>query len=189
MVKIAKETIKLKGNISNLECTHICKDCIFSRRKNNDITCCMDTPENYLKIAEEYLESVENENMDDLEIDFDTDATLESALSIDVPSIEMVEKENEDVKVERKMSLKEKILAKIDYKKIAEEIYEILEDDIVEEVASSFDEMEIAYDLIDGYRSDFIETAREVIVENIEQEINVDEISDYLKEVAIDNID
>ena len=101
----------------------------------------------------------------------------------------MVEKENEDVKVERKMSLKEKILAKIDYKKIAEEIYEILEDDIVEEVASSFDEMEIAYDLIDGYRSDFIETAREVIVENIEQEINVDEISDYLKEVAIDNID
>ena len=168
MVKIAKETIKLKGNISNLECTHICKDCIFSRRKNNDITCCMDTPENYLKIAEEYLES---------------------ALSIDVPSIEMVEKENEDVKVERKMSLKEKILAKIDYKRIAEEIYEILEDDIVEEVAGSFDEMEIAYDLIDGYRSDFIETAREVIVENIEQEINVDDVSDYLKEVAIDNID
>ena len=168
MIELAKQTIKFKGNISNLECTHICKDCIFSRRKNNDITCCMDTPENYLKIAEEYLES---------------------ALSIDVPSIEMVEKENEDVKVERKMSLKEKILAKIDYKKIAEEIYEILEDDIVEEVASSFDEMEIAYDLIDGYRSDFIETAKEVIVENIEQEINVDEISDYLKEVAIDNID
>ena len=87
------------------------------------------------------------------------------------------------------MSLKEKILAKIDYKKIAEEVFDILEDEIVEEVADSFDEMEIAYDLIDGYRSDFIETAREVIVENIEQEINVDEISDYLKEVAIDNID
>ena len=168
MVKIAKETIKLKGNISNLECTHICKDCIFSRRKNNDITCCMDTPENYLKIAEEYLES---------------------ALSIDVPSIEMVVKNNEDVKVERKMSLKEKILAKIDYKRIAEEIYEILEDDIVEEVASSFDEMEIAYDLIDGYRSDFIETAREVIVENIGQEINVDDVSDHLKEIAVDKID
>ena len=153
MIELAKQTIKLKGNISNLECTHICKDCIFSRRKNNDITCCMDTPENYLKIAEEYL------------------------------------KNNEDVKVERKMSLKEKILAKIDYKKIAEEIYEILEDDIVEEVASSFDEMEIAYDLIDGYRSDFIETAREVIVENIGQEINVDDVSDHLKEIAVDKID
>lgn len=169
MIKLAKEVIENNGDLKKADCYEvICKDCIFSRRENNRTTCCTDTPENYLKIAEEYLES---------------------ALSIDVPNIEMVVKNNEDVKVERKMSLKEKILAKIDYKRIAEEIYEILEDDIVEEVAGSFDEMEIAYDLIDSYRSDFIETAREVIVENIEQEINVDEISDYLKEVAIDNID
>ena len=200
MFKIAKEAIDLDGHINLISCNGVkCKKCIFSQRNNNSIACCSDTPENYVKIAEEYLKSVENEdipnainenvNMDDLEIDFDTDAILESALGIDVPSIEMVEKENEDVKVERKMSLKEKILAKIDYKKIAEEIYEILEDDIVEEVANSFDEIEIAYDLVNGYRSDFIETAREVIVENIEQEINVDDVSDYLKEVAIDNID
>ena len=198
MIELAKQTIKFKGNISNLECTHICKDCIFSRRKNNDITCCMDTPENYLKIAEEYLESVENEdipniinknvNMDDFEVKYEGEL-LEKILSVDSPGIEVTVKNNEDVKVERKMSLKEKILAKIDYKKIAKEIYEILEDDIVEEVAGSFDEMDLAYDLIDGYRSDFIETAREVIVENIEQEINVDEVSDYLKEVAIDRID
>ena len=87
------------------------------------------------------------------------------------------------------MSLKEKILAKIDYKKIAEEVFYILEDEIVQEVADSFDEMEIAYDLIDGYRSDFIETAREVIVENIGQEINVDDVSDDLKEIAVDKID
>ena len=161
---------------------------------------CLDELEYYYEILnnagnicdyDKYRFEVIEEESSDLEelLDIDTDATLESALSIDVPSIEMVEKENEDVKVERKMSLKEKILAKIDYKKIAEEIYEILEDEILEEVAGSFDEMEIAYDLIDNYRSDFIETAREVIVENIEQEINVDEVSDYLKEVAIDNID
>ena len=131
VIEIAKEAIDLDGRISSINCDEVqCKECIFSQRNNNSITCCSDTPENYLKIAEEYLENVENEdipnvinenvNMDDLEIDFDTDATLESALSIDVPSIEMVEKENEDVKVERKMSLKEKILAKIDYKNIAE---------------------------------------------------------------------
>ena len=169
MIKLAKEVIENNGDLKKADCYEvICKDCIFSRRENNRTTCCTDTPENYLKIAEEYLES---------------------ALSIDVPNIEMVVKNNEDVKVERKMSLKEKILAKIDYKKIAEEIYEILEDDIVEEVASSFDEMEIAYDLIDGYRSDFIETAREVIVENIGQEINVDDVSDCLKEIAVDKID
>ena len=159
----------------------------------------MDTPENYLKKAEENLENVENEdipnvtnenvNIDDLEIDFDTDATLESALSIDVPSIEMVEKENEDVKVERKMSLKEKILAKIDYKKIAEEVFDILEDEIVEEVAYDFDETSIAYDLVNEYRRDFIETAKEVIIENIGQEVDVDEATDMLKEVAIDKAD
>ena len=44
MVELAKQTIKLKGNISNLECTNICKDCIFSQRNNNSITCCTDTP-------------------------------------------------------------------------------------------------------------------------------------------------
>ena len=118
-------------------------------------------------------------------LDIDTDAFdpfLESALSIE-PVI------NNNEKVERKMSLKEKILAKIDYKKIAEEVFDILEDEIVQEVADSFDEMEIAYDLIDGYRSDFIETAREVIVENIGQEINVDDVSDHLKEIAVDKID
>ena len=87
------------------------------------------------------------------------------------------------------LKAKEKILTKIDYKKIAEEVFDILEDEIVQEVADSFDEMEIAYDLIDCYRSDFIETAREVIVENIGQEINVDDVSDHLKEIAVDKID
>lgn len=180
MIKLAKEVINLNGDINAVECLGIsCDKCIFCFKNNNLISCGEDTKENYVEIAKEYLI-----NMGD-----DIEATLESALSIDVQNIEMVEKNNENVKVERKMSLKEKILAKIDYKKIAEEIYDILEDDIVEEVTNSFDEMDLAYDLIDGYRSDFIETAREVIVENIEQEINVDEISDYLKEVAVDNID
>ena len=199
MIKLAKEVINLNGDLKKADCDEVkCKNCIFSHRKNNDITCCIDTPESYLKMAEEYLESVENENipniineninMDDFKVKYEGEL-LEKILNVDSQGIEVTVKNNEDVKVERKMSLKEKILAKIDYKKIAEEIYEILEDDIVEEVASSFDEMEIAYDLIDGYRSDFIETAREVIVENIGQEINVDDVSDCLKEIAVDKID
>ena len=39
------------------------------------------------------------------------------------------------------------------------------------------------------YRRDFIETAKEVIVENIGQEVDVDEVTDMLKEVAIDKAD
>ena len=87
------------------------------------------------------------------------------------------------------MSLKEKILAKIDYKKIAEEVFDILEDEIVEEVAYDFDATSIAYDLVNEYRRDFIETAKEVIIENIGQEVDVDEVTDMLKEVAIDKAD
>ena len=136
---------------------------------------------------DKYRFKVIEEESSDLEelLDIDTDAFepfLESALSIE-PVI------NNNEKVERKMTLKEKILAKIDYKAIAEEVFDILEDEIVEEVAYDFDETSIAHDLVDGYRRDFIETAKEVIFEEIAQEIDVDEVTDMLKEVAIDKAD
>ena len=124
------------------------------------------------------------EESSDLEelLDIDNDALLESALSIE-PVI------NNNEKVERKMTLKEKILAKIDYKKIAEEVFDIIEDEVVEEVAYDFDETNLACDLVDMYKRDFIETAKEVIIENIGQEVDVDEVTDMLKEVAIDKAD
>ena len=133
---------------------------------------------------DKYRFKVIEEEPSDLEelLDFDTDELLESALSIE-PVI------NNNEKVERKMSLKEKILAKINYKAIAEEVFDMLEDEIVEEVAYDFDETSIAHDLVDEYRRDFIETAKEVIFEEIAQEIDVDEVTDMLKEVAIDKAD
>ena len=133
---------------------------------------------------DKYRFKVIEEESSDLEelLDIDTDELLESALSIE-PII------NNNEKVERKMTLKEKILAKINYKAIAEEVFDILEDEIVEEVAYDFDETSIAHDLVDGYRRDFIETAKEVIIENIGQEVDVDEVTDMLKEVAIDKAD
>ena len=133
---------------------------------------------------DKYRFKVIEEESSDLEelLDIDTDELLESALSIE-PVI------NNNEKVERKMSLKEKILAKIDYKKIAEEVFDIIEDEVVEEVAYDFDETNLAYDLVNEYRRDFIETAKEVIFENIAQEIDVDEVTDMLKEVAIDKAD
>ena len=133
---------------------------------------------------DKYRFKVIEEESSDLEelLDIDTDELLESALSIE-PVI------NNNEKVERKMSLKEKILAKIDYKKIAEEVFDIIEDEVVEEVAYDFDETNLAYDLVNEYKRDFIETAKEVIIENIGQEIDVDEVTDMLKEVAIDKAD
>ena len=133
---------------------------------------------------DKYRFKVIEEESSDLEelLDIDTDALLESALSIE-PII------NNNEKVERKMTLKEKILAKIDYKKIAEEVFDIIEDEVVEEVAYDFDETNLAYNLVNEYRRDFIETAKEVIIENIGQEVDVDEVTDMLKEVAIDKAD
>lgn len=142
----------------------------------NDVGDICDYDKYRFKVIEE-----ESSNLEEL-LDIDTDALLESALSIE-PVININEK------VEKKMTLKEKILAKINYKAIAEEVFNILEDEIVEEVVCDFDEINLAYDLIDGYRRDFIETAKEVIVENIGQEVDVDEVTDMLKEVAIDKVD
>ena len=142
----------------------------------NDIGDICDYDKYRFKVIEE-----ESSDLEEL-LDIDTDEILESALSIE-PVI------NNNEKVERKMTLKEKILAKINYKAIAEEVFDILEDEIVEEVAYDFDETSIAHGLVDEYRRDFIETAKEVIVENIGQEVDVDEVTDMLKEVAIDKAD
>lgn len=142
----------------------------------NDVGDKWDYDRDRFKVIEE-----ESSDLEEL-LDIDTDEILESALSIE-PVI------NNNEKVERKMSLKEKILAKIDYKKIAEEVFDIIEDEVVEEVAYDFDETNLACDLVDMYRRDFIETAKEVIIENIGQEVDVDEVTDMLKEVAMDKAD
>ena len=142
----------------------------------NDVGDKWDYDRDRFKVIEE-----ESSDLEEL-LDIDNDALLESALSIE-PVI------NNNEKVERKMTLKEKILAKIDYKKIAEEVFNIIEDEVVEEVAYDFDETNLACDLVNEYRRDFIETAKEVIIENIGQEVDVDEVTDMLKEVAIDKAD
>lgn len=154
---------------------------------------CLDELEYYYEILndagnkcdyDKYRFKVIEEESSDLEelLDVDTDELLESALSIE-PVIKIMKRWKE------KVTLKEKILARIDYKAIAEEVFDILEDEIVEEVAYDFDETSIAHDLVNEYKRDFIETAKEVIFENIAQEIDVDEVTDMLKEVAIDKAD
>ena len=155
-------------------------DCLYESKYYYEILNDAGDKWNYDKYRFKVIEE-ESSDLEEL-LDIDTDEILESALSIE-PVI------NNNEKVERKMSLKEKILAKIDYKKIAEEVFDILEDEIVEEVAYDFDETNLACDLVNEYRRDFIETAKEVIIENIGQEIDVDEVTDMLKEVAIDKAD
>ena len=70
------------------------------------------------------------------------------------------------------------------YKEEFEEWADELEDEIVEELACSFDEDEIVEDMISEYRNDYIDVAKEVIIEEFYEDISSSEIEDHIKDIA-----
>ena len=90
--------------------------------------------------------------------------------------------EKESVKSMR--SLRERVLGKVNYKSIAEQIWDRLEDEIIEEISYSLDEDSIVDDMIHHYKSDYIDVAKEVLIEEFCQDISSDEIEDHIKEIA-----
>ena len=91
-------------------------------------------------------------------------------------------KKKENVKMG--MSLKERILNKLDYRSIAEQIWDRLEDEIIDEISYSLDEDSIVDDMIHHYKNDYIDVAKEVLIEEFCQDISSDEIEDHIKEIA-----
>ena len=104
---------------------------------------------------------------------------------IDEEILEDVRKEN----VKMGMSLKERILNKLDYRSIAEQIYERLEKEIIDDVVYYIDEDQIVEDMIYGYKSNYLEVAREVVAESIAEDIDANEIEDHFKEVVQEKVD
>lgn len=88
----------------------------------------------------------------------------------------------EEVKSMR--SLRERVLGKVNYKSIAEQIWDRLEDEIIEEISYSLDEDSIVDDMIHHYKNDYIDVAKEVLIEEFCQDISSDEIEDHIKEIA-----
>ena len=113
------------------------------------------------------------------ELDFQID---EFIVSEDFPIIE----KKEEVKGMR--TLKERILEKIDYRAIAEQIWNRIEEEVIEKVAYSFDEDSIADDMIRHYKSDYIDVAKEVLIEEFYEDISSDEIEDHIKDIARENV-
>ena len=109
------------------------------------------------------------------ELDFQID---EFIVLEDFPIIE----KKEEVKDMR--SLRERVMGRVDYKSIAMAIWDRLEDEIVEELACSFDEDEIVEDMISEYRNDYIDVAKEVIIEEFYEDISSSEIEDHIKDIA-----
>ena len=103
-------------------------------------------------------------------------------LNIDMEEIIEVELKKEEVKSMR--SLRERVLGKVNYKSIAEQIWDRLEDEIIDEISYSLDEDSIVDDMIHHYKSDYIDVAKEVLIEEFCQDISSDEIEDHIKEIA-----
>lgn len=107
--------------------------------------------------------------------------------------LDLIENENNNKKKERKevkmSSLKESILKKIDYRKIAESIYDRLEIEIIEEIVREFDEDSIAYNMAENYRDDYLEIAKDVAPDIIMEDISTDDVSSEFKEVLRERLD
>ena len=82
------------------------------------------------------------------------------------------------------MNLKESILNKLDYDSIAREVFNILKDEIRDEVVDNIDEGEIANAIADTYSYQLIEIAKDRVLENIMDEISYDDIEDEFKDVV-----
>ena len=87
------------------------------------------------------------------------------------------------------MSLKERILNKLDYRSIAEQIYDRLEKEIIDDVVYYIDEDQIVEDMVCNYKNDYLEVAREVVIESIAEDIDASEIEDHFKEVMQEKVD
>ena len=98
--------------------------------------------------------------------------------------LELIKEDLEKEEVKSMRTLKERILGKINYRAIAEQIWDRIEEEVIEEVALSFDEDNLVEDMLSGYRSDFVEVASEAIIEEFNEDIDSFEIEARIKDIA-----
>ena len=102
----------------------------------------------------------------------------------EIMGLELIKEDLEKEEVKSMRSLRERIIGRLDYSSIAQAIWDKLEDEIIDEVSASFDEDEIVNDMIYNYRSDYINTAKEVLIEELYEDISSSEIEDHIKDIA-----
>ena len=102
----------------------------------------------------------------------------------EIIGLELIKEDLEKEEVKGMRSLRERIIGRLDYSSIAQAIWDKLEDEIIDEVSASFDEDEIVNDMIYNYRSDYINTAKDVLIEELYEDISSSEIEDHIKDIA-----
>ena len=104
----------------------------------------------------------------------------------EIMGLELIKEDLEKEEVKSMRSFRERVLGKVNYKSIAEQIWDRLEDEIIEEISYSFDEDEIVNDMIYNYKRDYINTAKDVLIEELYEDISSSEIEDHIKDIARD---
>lgn len=102
----------------------------------------------------------------------------------EIKGLELIKEDLEKEEVKSVRSLRERVLGKVNYKSIAEQIWDRLEDEIIDEISYSLDEDSIVDDMIYHYKSDYIDVAKEVLIEEFCQDISSDEIENHIKDIA-----
>jgi hypothetical protein len=186
LYKLSKKVLN-EGSIRLLESNSICskltcKECIFSSYNNPRCkNCGSDTEEYYKEVAKSYIKFYEDfEPVDEIALEIEELEVQEELLDIEVE----LEEINEKKEVKSMRSLRERVLGKVNYKSIAEQIWDRLEDEIIDEISYSLDEDSIVDDMIYHYKRDYIDVAKEVLIEEFCQDISSDEIEDHIKEIA-----
>lgn len=184
---------------SNSACSKLtCKECIFSSYNNPRCkNCGSDTEEYYKEVAKSYIKFYEDfEPIDEPEeeeitvtemIDEEVLEDIRNHFSKCESKLMNNAKKKENVKMG--MSLKERILNKLDYRSIAEQIYDRLEREIIDDVVCYIDEDQIVEDMVCNYKNEYLEVAREVVIESIAEDIDASEIEDHFKEVMQEKVD
>ena len=113
-----------------------------------------------------------------------TELELPEDFMDEIIGLELIKEDLEKEEVKSMRTLKERILGKINYRAIAEQIWDRIEEEVIEEVALSFDEDNLVEDMLSGYRSDFVEVASEAIIEEFNEDIDSFEIEARIKDIA-----
>lgn len=140
---------------------------------------CSEDDENDIKLFDDIDFSSMDESVDDL---IDENLVYDPELEGDVI-------ETKNIKEGTCMNLKERILDKLNYKRIAEEVYNILEKEIESSVLSQIDENDIAEKFAQEYSDSFIECAETIIIDSVVNDIEYSAIEEPFNDVVIENLD
>ena len=165
-VKCINEPIT--GSIKNGKHYEVIKELEYYYRVKNDFGGEMDYYKTRFEIVDETAPELE----------------LPEDFMDEIMGLELIKEDLEKEEVKSMRTLKERILGKINYRAIAEQIWDRIEEEVIEEVALSFDEDNLVEDMLSGYRSDFVEVASEAIIEEFNEDIDSFEIEARIKDIA-----